>query len=162
MNVSSQPGRAPRAFAAFRLATIYLPFFLLLKWVVVKYSGGPFPVAGDARSGFLRFFNLYDKIRPENQTKRGECDSFRKILKVLVYVFCSKRLISGRSSETLWELPSIGATVVERLKVKFWRLAVCRNGRGGVAQRRALRRAARADDHRDWRALCKVHVPARG
>ena len=27
MNISSQPGRAPRAFAAFRLATIYLPFF---------------------------------------------------------------------------------------------------------------------------------------
>jgi len=26
-------------FAAFRLATIYLPQCLLLKWVVVKYSG---------------------------------------------------------------------------------------------------------------------------
>ena len=43
-------------------------------------------------SGFLRFFNLYDKSRPENQTKRGEIDLFRKILKVLVYVFCSKRI----------------------------------------------------------------------
>jgi hypothetical protein len=32
------PRRAPRAFAAFRLATIYLPHCLLLKWVVVKYS----------------------------------------------------------------------------------------------------------------------------
>jgi hypothetical protein len=38
------------------------------------------------------FFNLYDQSRPENQTKRGESDSFRKILKVLVYVFCSKRI----------------------------------------------------------------------
>ncbi len=35
-------------------------------------------------TGILRFFNLYDKSRPENQTKRGEIDSFRKILKVLV------------------------------------------------------------------------------
>ena len=48
------------------------------------------------------------------------------------------------------------------LKPKFWLLAVWQNGRGGVAQRRALRRAVRADDHRDWRALCQVHVPARG
>jgi len=41
-----RPRRAPRAFAAFRLATIYLPHCLLLKWVVVKYSGVPLPVAG--------------------------------------------------------------------------------------------------------------------
>jgi hypothetical protein len=40
----------------------------------------------------LRFFNLYDKSLPENQTKRGEIDLFRTISKVLVYVFCSKRL----------------------------------------------------------------------
>jgi len=53
----------------------------------------------EARSGFLRFFNLYDKSRPENQTKRGEIDLFRTISKVLVYVlesfslrFCSKRI----------------------------------------------------------------------
>ena len=38
------------------------------------------------------FFNLYDKSRPENQTKRGEIDFFRKISKVLVYVFGSKRI----------------------------------------------------------------------
>ena len=38
-----RPRRAPRAFAAFRLATIYLPQFVLLKWVVVKYSVGSFP-----------------------------------------------------------------------------------------------------------------------
>ena len=38
-----------------------------------------------ARSGFLRFFNLYDKSRPETQTKRGEIDLFRTISKVLVY-----------------------------------------------------------------------------
>ncbi len=43
-------------------------------------------------AGFLRFLNLYDKSRPENQTKRGEIDSFRTISKVLVYVFCSKRI----------------------------------------------------------------------
>jgi hypothetical protein len=43
-------------------------------------------------SGFLHFFNLYDKSRPENQTKRGEIDLFRTISKVLVYVFCSKRI----------------------------------------------------------------------
>ena len=55
-----------------------------------------------------------------------------------------------------------GLTVVGSIKVKFWLLAVCRNGRGGVAQRGALRRAARAGDHRDWRALCQVYVPARG
>jgi hypothetical protein len=36
-------------------------------------------------------FNLYDKSWPENQTKRGEIDSFRTISKVLIYVFCSKR-----------------------------------------------------------------------
>jgi hypothetical protein len=41
--IQLRPRRAPRAFAAFRLATIYLPQFLLLKWVVVKYSGGPLP-----------------------------------------------------------------------------------------------------------------------
>jgi hypothetical protein len=40
-----RPRRAPRAVAAFRLATIYLPQFLLFKWVVVKYSWGPLPVA---------------------------------------------------------------------------------------------------------------------
>ena len=52
-----------------------------------------------ARSGFLRFFNLYDKSRPENQTKRDEIDLFRTISEVLVYVlesfslrFCSKRI----------------------------------------------------------------------
>ncbi len=39
----------------------------------------------NARSGFLRFFNLYDRSRPENLTKRGEIDSFRIISKVLVY-----------------------------------------------------------------------------
>jgi hypothetical protein len=39
-----------------------------------------------ARSGFLLFFNLYDKSRPENQTKRGEIDLFRTISKVLAYV----------------------------------------------------------------------------
>jgi hypothetical protein len=44
--IQLRPRRAPRAFAAFRLATIYLPQFLLLKWVVVKYSGVPLPVAG--------------------------------------------------------------------------------------------------------------------
>ncbi len=38
------------------------------------------------------FFNLYDKSRPENQTKLGEIDPFRKVLKVLVYVFCSKSI----------------------------------------------------------------------
>ena len=39
----ASPRRAPRAVAAFRLATIYLPQFLLFKWVVVKYSWGPLP-----------------------------------------------------------------------------------------------------------------------
>ena len=73
----------------------------------------------NARSGFLRFFNLYDKSLPENQTKRGEIDSFRTISKVLVYVFWSKRIDFRailrntlgtpqkhfrNSSETLWEL----------------------------------------------------------
>ena len=53
----------------------------------------------EARSGFLHFFNLYDKSQPENQTKRGEIDLFRTISRVLVYVlesfslrFCSKRI----------------------------------------------------------------------
>ena len=50
-----------------------------------------FGITENARSGFLRFFNLYKSL-PENQTKRGEIDSFRTILKVLVYVFCSKRI----------------------------------------------------------------------
>ena len=40
----------------------------------------------EARSGFLHFFNLYDKSQPENQTKRGEIDLFRTISKVLIYV----------------------------------------------------------------------------
>ncbi len=40
----------------------------------------------EARSGFLRFFNLYDKSQPENQTKWGEIDLFRTISKVLIYV----------------------------------------------------------------------------
>jgi hypothetical protein len=52
--------------------------------------------------------------------------------------------------------------LVERIKPKFWLLEVCRNGRGGVADRGALRRAPGADDHRDWRARCQVYVPARG
>jgi hypothetical protein len=41
----ARPRRAPRAFAAFRLATIYLSHCLLLKWVVVKYTRVPLPVA---------------------------------------------------------------------------------------------------------------------
>ena len=44
LKIQLRPRRAPRAFAAFRLATIYLPQCLLLKWVVVKYSGVPLPV----------------------------------------------------------------------------------------------------------------------
>ncbi len=44
------------------------------------------------KSGFLRFFCFYDKSRPESQTKRGEINFFRTISKVLVYVFCSKRI----------------------------------------------------------------------
>jgi hypothetical protein len=39
---------------------------------------------------------------------------------------------------------------------------VRRNGRGGVADRGALRRAPGADDHRDCCARCQVYVPARG
>jgi len=35
------------------------------------------------------------------------------------------------------------------------------NARGRVTRRRALRRALRADDHRDCRALCQVYVPSR-
>jgi hypothetical protein len=31
-----------------------------------------------ARSGFLRFFNLYDKSQPEHQTKRGEMILFEQ------------------------------------------------------------------------------------
>ena len=62
MNVSSHPGRAPRAFAAFRLATIYLPFFLLLKWVVVKYSGGPFPVAGGMKDALGKWEGTNNNI----------------------------------------------------------------------------------------------------
>ncbi len=42
--IQLRPRRAPRAFATFRLATIYLPRCLLFKWVVVKYSGLPLPV----------------------------------------------------------------------------------------------------------------------
>ena len=38
------------------------------------------------------FFNLYDKSLPKNQTKLDEIDLFRTISKVLVYVFCSKRI----------------------------------------------------------------------
>ena len=44
--IQLRPRRAPHAFAAFRLATIYLPQFLLLKWVVVKYTRVPLTVAG--------------------------------------------------------------------------------------------------------------------
>ncbi len=36
--IQLRPRRAPRAVAAFRLATIHLPHFLLLKWVVVNYT----------------------------------------------------------------------------------------------------------------------------
>ena len=38
------------------------------------------------------FFNLYDKSLPENHTKRDEIDLCRTTSKVLVYVFCSKRI----------------------------------------------------------------------
>jgi len=53
-----------------------------------------FSLSRYARSDSCVFFNLYDKSRPqaENQTKRGEIDFFRTISKVLVYVFCSKRI----------------------------------------------------------------------
>jgi hypothetical protein len=53
---TARPRRAPRAFAAFRLATIYLPHFLLLKWVVVKYTRVPLPVAGGEGSRLKRRF----------------------------------------------------------------------------------------------------------
>jgi hypothetical protein len=51
-----------------------------------------FGITENARSGFMRFFNLYDKSRPENQTTRGEINSVRTLSKFLVYVFCSKRI----------------------------------------------------------------------
>ena len=38
------------------------------------------------------FLIFTDKSLPENQTKRGEIDFFRTISKVLVYVFCSKKI----------------------------------------------------------------------
>ncbi len=59
------------------------------------------------------------------------------------------------------DLPKILATVSRVDKTEIFGLGSLRNGRGGVAQRRALRRAARADDHQDWRDLCQVYVPAR-
>ena len=59
------PAKAPRAFAAFRLATIYLPQFLLLKWVVVKYSGVPLPV------GLLHIFCHFPTV--------GTVGNWRKI-----------------------------------------------------------------------------------
>ena len=57
--IQLRPRRAPRAFATFRLATIYLPQCLLFKWVVVKHSGVPLPVAGGDthRSKFSLFCN---------------------------------------------------------------------------------------------------------
>ena len=42
---TAEKWRALSAFATFRLATIYLPQILRLKWGVVKYSGVPLPVA---------------------------------------------------------------------------------------------------------------------
>ena len=38
------------------------------------------------------FFNLYGTSRPEHQTKGSEIYLFRTIMKVLVYVFFSKRI----------------------------------------------------------------------
>jgi hypothetical protein len=49
-------GLALSGFATFRLATIYLPKILLLKWGVVKYYGVPLP--------FLRFY--YDLSFPRD------------------------------------------------------------------------------------------------
>ena len=64
-----RPRRAPRAVAAFRLATIYLPQFLLLKWVVVKYSGGPFPVAGGFGTWSTAKFEWYQLSANLSQTE---------------------------------------------------------------------------------------------
>jgi hypothetical protein len=67
------------------------------------------------RSGFLRFFNLYDKSLPENQTKRGEIDLFRIISKVLVYVFCSKRIdFRAILRNTLGTLVDWGLSCIQR------------------------------------------------
>ncbi len=64
----ASPRRVPRAFAAFRLATIYLPQFLLLKWVVVKYSGVPLPVAGGPSTTDLYVFVLCSKSHTTTTT----------------------------------------------------------------------------------------------
>ena len=58
-------------------------------------------------------FNLYDKSRPENQTKWGEINSFRKILKVLIYVFCSKRIDFRAMLRNTLGTPSPGKRVVD-------------------------------------------------
>ena len=60
--IQLRPRRAPRAFATFRLTTIYLPQCLLFKWVVVKYSGVPLPVAGG--DTHRSKFSLFDS-KPE-------------------------------------------------------------------------------------------------
>jgi hypothetical protein len=57
----------------------------------------------------------------------------------------SDLLILGISIQLDKEWPRL----VGSIKVKFWLLAVCRNGSGGVADRGALRRAPGAGDHSD-------------
>ena len=70
-------------------------------------------------------------------------------------------LPSGQMSSAI-QLGQDGLSRMLCIKVKFWLLAVCRNGRGGVADRGALRRAPGAGDHRDCCARYQMYVPARG
>jgi len=67
---------------------------------VVLFNIGP--VTPNRINGLFDPVTKPRQIPTENQTKWGEIDSFRTISKVLVYVFCSKRIdfrVTGKCSE---------------------------------------------------------------
>jgi hypothetical protein len=70
------------------------------------------------------FFNLYDKSRPENQTKRGEINSVRTMSKVLIYVFCSKRIDFRAILRNTLETPSFPPLVMTSPPLKNYVLSV--------------------------------------
>jgi hypothetical protein len=87
---------------------------------------------------------------------------------IILLLFLQKQNL-GYCDGGLWDVsaPGVGSFLYHRsfhgsIKVKFWLLAVCRNGSGGVADRGALRRAPGAGDHCDCCARCQVYVPGRG
>ena len=85
---------------------------------------------------------------PENQTKRDEIDSFRTISKVLVYVFCSKRIdFRAILRNTLGTLVDSGLSATERVVATNYKTYVSCVGKSIPASNMMRTKRVPVDEH---------------